>query len=589
MAEDDTPKVGTQAVDEFMGQQAINPKMAKQAVYKPEEQRVKRKELLREKKGQISRTSPKAELTKADVTSAARISRKDPRRTAEDMQAQTIAGDVQNVAVEEGAVSRDALVTAQQGELTGPAAAQTGVAAGIDADLAREVGAQEQIAGATADTDFLQSDEYRAQQSGFVSDVTGATMQVTPDMTVEGQLARLSEQFNDGQVPSWAAGALRTANQQMAARGLGMSSMAGAAVLQAAMEAAVPIAVQDSQTYYKTAVQIMNNDQQARLANTQNNLNVDLANTSNRQQMALAKLQVNASLAGQELSNQQQANVLNAEKFAEAANITFNFDQQREFANSKMMETMNLQNLSNKQATALANAAQMSQMDLANLNARQQAAVQNAQSFMQMDMANLTNTQQANVINQAAYQQAMLSDQAAENAAAQFNATSQNQVDQFFANLDQDIKKFNAAANNASSQFNAGQANALAQFNNTMKNQREQFNATNKLAVEQSNVQWRREVNTANTAAQNAANQINAANYLNISNTAQNNIWQQFRDEADYAYTAAENANDRSFNMAMAILEADVNRENYQKYLDNETAQAIGDFITRIGISAINA
>ena len=46
---------------------------------------------------------------------------------------------------------------------------------------------------------------------------------------------------------------------------------------------------------------------------------------------------------------------------------------------------------------------------------------------------------------------------------------------------------------------------------------------------------------------------------------------------------------DRSFNMAMAILEADVNCENYQKYLDNETAMAIGDFITRIGISAISS
>ena len=592
MAEDDTPKVGTQAVDEFMGQQAIKPKMAKQSVYSIEKQQAGSTdtgELIKEAKGQISTTSPKATITKAVVTDADKIGALDPRRTAEDMKAKTVAGSVRDVDVAEGIVSDDAKVKAARGELTGKATAETGVATGIDADLARQVGAKEQITGATADTDFLQSDEYRAQQSGFVSDVTGATMQVTPDMTVEGQLARLSAQFTDGQVPSWAAGAVRTANQQMAARGLGMSSMAGAAVLQAAMEAAVPIAVQDSQTYYKTAVQIMNNDQQARLANTQNNLNVDLANTSNRQQMALAKLQVNASLAGQELSNQQQANVLNAEKFAEAANITFNFDQQREFANSKMMETMNLQNLSNKQATALANAAQMAQMDLANLNARQQAAVQNAQSFMQMDMANLSNTQQANVINQAAYQQAMLSDQAAENAAAQFNATSQNQVNQFFANLDQDINKFNAAAATASSQFNGGQANALAQFNQTMKNQREQFNATNKLAVEQSNVQWRRDVNTANTAAQNAANQINAANYLNISNTAQNNIWQQFRDEADYAYTASENANDRSFNMAMAILEADVNRENYQKYLDNETAQAIGDFITRIGISAINA
>ena len=585
MANGTAPKAGQKPVDQYMGEQAVNPLMPAQAVYRPEDQTVKQQELLSGASGQVSDTQPATPVTQAGVAGAAQIQ----QPAAVGYQAATTAGQAPTIT----AATMQAptiQAAAAQGDIGQQAQAQTGQAAGlITADLSRQVGAQEQIAGATADTAFLQQPQFQAQQSGFVSDVTGATMQVTPDMTVEGQLTRLSQQFANGQVPPWAAGAVRAANTQMAQRGLGASSMAGAAILQAAMESAIPIATQDSQTYYKTAVQIMNNDQQARLANTQNNLNVDLANTSNRQQMALAKLQVNASLAGQELSNQQQANVLNAEKFAEAANITFNFDQQREFANSKMMETMNLQNLSNKQATALANAASLAQMDMANLNARQQVAVQNAQSFMQMDMANLSNTQQANVINQQAQQQAMLSDAAAQNAAAQFNATSQNQVNQFFANLAQDINKFNATSSNASSQFNAGQANAMTQFAATMDNQREQFNATNKLAIDQSNVQWRRDINTANTAAQNAANQINAANYLNISNTALNNIWQQFRDEADYAFSSAENQTDRAFNMAMAILEADVNRENYNAYLDNQTASSIGSFLTTIGASYLQA
>ena len=107
------------------------------------------------------------------------------------------------------------------------------------------------------------------------------------------------------------------------------------------------------------------------------------------------------------------------------------------------------------------------------------------------------------------------------------------------------------------------------------------------MAIEQSNVQWRRDINTANTAAQNAANQINAANYLNISNTALNNIWQQFRDEADYAYSSSENSQDRAYNMAMAVLEADINRDNYNQYIDNQTASSIGSFVTALGVAAI--
>ena len=575
MAPNPPPKAGMQPVDVFMGTQATDPLLPQQAEYTPVGQAVQTNELITPGAGQVVGTI----ANPATASTVQQAAQQIPPATAQSYQAVTAQGQVPTAQAAQGAVSQQA--QAAQGTLTGPAQAAQGQVAGtIQPGLARQVSAPEQIQGAQASTAFLQP--FQADQSSFVSAAQGATMPVTPDMTVEGQLARLSNQFAGGQVPSWAAGAIRNANAQMAARGLSASSMAGAAITQAAMEAAIPIANADAQTYYKTASQIMANEQQALLANTQNNLNVDLANTSNRQQMSLAKLQVNASLAGQELSNQQQANVLNAEKFAEAANVTFNFEQQRQFANSKMVETLNLQNLNNQQTTALANASSLAQLDVANLNARQQVAVQNAQAFLQMDMSNLSNAQQAAVINQQAQQQALLSDQAAQNAALQFNATSQNQVDQFFAGLSQDINKFNATSANASSQFNAGQANAMQQFAKTMQNQREQFNATNKLAIEQSNVQWRRNVNTANTAATNAANQINAANYLNVSNTALNNIWQQFRDEADYAYSSAENSADRAFNMAMAILEADINKDQYNAYLDQQTGQAIGGFLTSL-------
>ena len=567
------------AIDEYMGEQAVNPLMPRQGIYKPGTQTVGTNEIIKSDSGQVTGTIP-TPTTLAEITQAS-----GPVITpAAGYDAETITDSVTGVDVTKGVVSEDAQVKEQQGSITEKAKAAQGDLRGtIDPLTGRMVRTEEEAVAATANKAFL--DTYNAEQSGFVSNAQGATMQVTPDMTVEGQLARLSQQFAGGQVPSWAAGALRNANAQMAARGLAASSMAGAAVTQAAMEAAIPIATQDSQTYYKTAMQIMSNEQQAMLANTQNNMNVDLANTSNRQQMALAKMQVNASLAGQELSNQQQVNILNAEKYSEAANMTFTQEQQRVFANSKMVETLNLNNLSNLQTAAMANAASLAQMDMANLSARQQAAVQNAQSFMQMDMANLSNTQQGAVLEQQARQQALLSDQASTNAARQFNATSQNQVDQFFASLTQDINKYNATAANASNQFNAGQSNAMQQFASTMANQREQFNAVNALSIEQSNVQWRREVNTANTATQNAANQTNAANYLAISNTAMNNIWQQFRDEADYAYSSAENASDRTFNMAMAVLEADVNRENQEKYLDQATASSIGSFLTTIGVS----
>jgi len=450
----------------------------------------------------------------------------------------------------------------------------------IDPMTGRAVDQKELATAATADRGFL--GQYDPAQSAYQSDMDAATMEVTDEMTVQGQLTELSKQFDDGKVPGWAAGVIRNANQQMAARGLSASSMAGAAVTQAALEAALPIATRDAVTYWETAKAVMNNQQQANLTNTQNNLQIELTNLSNRQQVGLAKMQVEASLTGQELSNQQQVNILNANKFSEAANMTFTQEQNRVFANSKMIETLNLQNLSNNQAMALANAATLANMDMANLSNRQQAEIQNAQNFLAMDMANLTNEQQTKVVNQAAQQQAMMSTQAANNAAMQFNATSQNQTDQFFANLQNNINTTNAASENASAQFNAGQLNAMEQFQAGVKSQTDQFNSNNAMVIAQSNVQWRRNVNTANTAAQNAANQINAQNYFNLSNTALSNIWQEYRDEASFVYQSSQNNLDRAFNYSMAVLEAETTTDMFDKDMAHKNATKLGGFLVSL-------
>ena len=46
------------------------------------------------------------------------------------------------------------------------------------------------------------------------------------------------QQFEGGNTPAWAAGSMRAATATLAARGLGASSLAGQAIVQAAMEAA---------------------------------------------------------------------------------------------------------------------------------------------------------------------------------------------------------------------------------------------------------------------------------------------------------------------------------------------------------------
>ena len=195
--------------------------------------------------------------------------------------------------------------------------------------------------------------------AAFTEQIQAAQATPTDKATVAGQLEGLMTQFEGGATPAWAAGAMRNATAILAARGLGASSMAGQAVVQAAMESAMPIAQADAATLASFEAQ----------------------NLSNRQQTSMLAAQQRATFMGMEFDQAFQARVQNASKISDVANMNFTADQQIALENSRAANTMNLANLSNSQAMTMANASALANMDQANLSNRQQAAVQNAQSF----------------------------------------------------------------------------------------------------------------------------------------------------------------------------------------------------------------
>jgi hypothetical protein len=364
--------------------------------------------------------------------------------------------------------------------------------------------------------------------------------------SVQDELTGLMAQFEGGETPAWASGAMRKATAMLAARGLGASSMAGQAVIQAAMEAALPIAQIDA---------------------------------GNKQQMALFKAEQRSKFLGMEFDQAFQAKVMNAARISEIANMNFTAEQEIALENSRAANTMNLQNLSNKQALIMAEAAALSQMDIANLNNLQQAQVQNAQNFLQLDLANLNNSQSTALFKAQQVTNAMLSDVAQANATAQFNATSENQTNQFFSNLAAQVSQFNAAQQNAINQFNAEEVNALLEFNSALQNQREMFNAQNYLVVAQANAQWRQNINTANTEAQNVANLTYAKEVNGLTQKALDDYWQKERDIMSYAFAQSEGAADRAIRIMLGNMDLDALRTKLDFAEDNAKAEFWSDLI----------
>ena len=482
--------------------------------------------------GQAGAAAQAGVATAPTAATAEEIAAMSPAQYQAYQSQQALQSALQNYLAAQGQVGPDSIVDpAQMDPFTAAAlqlqAAQIGAPQTVDAPNPLQVSQDQLVSGSTVD-------------QGRVD----ATIAKNQAASVKTELDTLMQDFQGGNTPSWAAGAMRNASAAMAARGLSASSMAGMAIVQASMEAALPIAQIDA---------------------------------SNKQEVAMLNAEQRASFLGMEFDQEFQAKVRNAARISEIANINFTAEQQIALENARMAQTVDLANLDARQGKVLADAATLSQIDLSNLNNRQQANVQNAKSFLQMDLTNLSNEQQMQVLRAQETAQAILSDGAAINAASQFNATSQNQTDQFFAGLGSQVQRFNAEQINAINRFNAGETNAISQFNTAQTNARDQFNAQNHLIIAQANAQWAQAITTAANAAANQANRDAALVANNLTSTMYNNAIQRERDLLAWAWQSGESERDRITKILEA--EIDANGES-QSLLETSAGNFVGELMT---------
>jgi hypothetical protein len=455
--------------------------------------------------------------------------------TAPTITAATSAPAVQQaltgVQAEQGGVSQQAQVAAAtQAPATTAVAgleAAQGQAAQVVAPTERTAQAGEMVSGSAVDMAKVDTELAKTQAAQGV---------VTEEMTTQGQLNKLLTDFDAGAPPPWAAASLRTATAQLAARGLGASSLAGQAIIQATLEAATPIAAADAKVFEQ----------------------MGLTNLSNRQQVAVLVGQQRAQFLGQEFDQNFQTRVLNAAKISDIANKNFDAATTIALENARLTNTMDIANLSSRNALVLEQAAAMSRLETQNLNNRQQAAVQNAQSFLQMDMKNLDNRQQLAIFKSQSVVNSLVSDAGFENATRATNATNKMEADKVSATLALTAQQFSASEKNKLAVANMDAANELIKFNAQERNDREDFNARMSTEINVANARLLAEVSTANTAAINAANAVNAKNATDLSASAYAQQSQTYRDLLEMSWKTGESSKDRTVNLAIASVQKDV-------------------------------
>jgi hypothetical protein len=222
------------------------------------------------------------------------------------------------------------------------------------------------------------------------------------------------------------------------------------------MNAAVPIATADANTYKQMIFQNLANNQQAAITNAKAYLQMDMANLSNTQQASLSNLQARQSFL---LSDQAAAN----------ASYQFNATSQNQV--NEFYDNLN-STISEQNAVRTDTMNQYAQSEANKISAL------NAQNEVAVDEANASR----------------------ESAINQFNATVENQRQQFNVNNQREIDQSNVVWRRAVNTANTASTNATNQTN-----AQNLLNLSN-WAVSAAWQQWRDEASWINTASENSQN-----------------------------------------------------------------------------------
>ena len=297
-----------------------------------------------------------------------------------------------------------------------------------------------------------------AAQGTVTQPMTAETGQIAADATVTGQLAGLQSQITNAlttgtNLPSWALGAQKLVEANMAKRGMGASSMYAEALAQGVMQAATPIAAADAQAYKEMIFQNLNNRQQAAITNANSYIKMDMANLTNTQQANLQNLAARQTQLFSDQSAQNAAAQFNATSQNQVDQFFNSLQTQVRTNNAQRADAMN---------------------QFANTESNKIAAL-NAQNEIAVDAANANRQATINQFN------ATLDD-----ARQRFNVDNQRVIDQSNVQWRRALNTANTAATNATNQLNAQNMLDLSNY-----------------AISALWQQWRDEADWVNTASDN--------------------------------------------------------------------------------------
>ena len=165
--------------------------------------------------------------------------------------------------------------------------------------------------GAIIDPNQVVDERTKAEMFERGSLAEAKTQTLAAESKSKYQVEQLMAALDSGaELPPYMSPAVRKAKGIMNSRGLGSSSMAAAAMVQAMLESSIPIAQSDAQAYATIQLQNLNNEQQTALANAATIAAMDRQNLDNRMKAAQQNAQSFLQMDMANLTNRQATETL---------------------------------------------------------------------------------------------------------------------------------------------------------------------------------------------------------------------------------------------------------------------------------------
>ncbi len=211
-----------------------------------------------------------------------------------------------------------------------------------------------------------------------------------PEAMVQSQMEELTAGLEKGEIPQWAQPAVDAVEAQLAARGLSRSSVGAAALTNAIIQTALPMAQSNAQAVRSNFAQDKQSQQQVNVLNAQAALQFQVQSLGNRQQTAIqdSNLRQQAMLSDQAATN--ASSQFNAASTNQTQQFMANLEANINTQNAARLDAMSQFNAQNENA--------MNQFASSQRFAREQF---NAQNATQIEQSNLQWRRQMNQINTA--------------------------------------------------------------------------------------------------------------------------------------------------------------------------------------------